>query len=482
MHLRKRLTFFSFSVFVTTACGQWQQADQTNEEINPSKRPETTEAGNTNPTPQPDTPIQPTPKISTSTEIPKPSSTKLIEPFGTILSETNSENDFVDWALAAENRNELEKVGYLDETQRSLTLKTDVTLSFSRFAQTSLFKINTQGFRIMLIGSDFGYLEIQTQKANQDSGEVVIYSTGQNLPRVDTSGSSGINGNDGVCPTQINCIPVTDQITTRKTPTPQIQWQSDKQKLVIDWNDQSLTSNIREAIRTAVITENTETLRAQCPNDIFFLQTEGPDIRGRVILTREVLHPKMNDGFALTQSADATLLEGSSGQSGFNSGSITIFHLGEGDKNWLKFFKTAGGSGGMGGLNLKTPRSSGRDKVDFKSIIISEEIETSNLSAAWRIQCLANRGRALWTQNSTLAGRWAYPMMNIQSGLGFTSSQITLPAIQEGRDDLSGAAERAAPGAPGHDGKIEFQKAKTWEDWRAVVHPKIPIPKKCLNH
>jgi hypothetical protein len=401
----------------------------------------------------------------------------LAEPTGVVFSEQDTASDFAEWMNDNKNQNVLRQVGSFDPSAKVVSFNAPVTLSFSAFAKNGPLLIKTNGHDITLVGHDFSYLKIDTSKQGGHSGHLRLYSTAKELPAILTAGTSGSDGAQGTCPADVPCAGVGEPVARRPFHGPSIA--SDRRLVDYEWDWSD--SKMPEVLRNQVLALQSK------PSDSFFTQycgsaiysySTGPFITGRVKLKQVIFDPVMPSDLASAVPVDAALYSGSAGGTGFDGGNVTVIQLGEEDKSWMESSSVRGGLGGIGGRHFMSPASEEAIENRQSSFKLAERLQVSNLSAEYRVNCIAMSGRF---PHSFMVSA-VLPSMNLDTATKTEilndGKSVALPAVAAGRDLPSGMRQRAENGESGRSGQREIIRAQTLDQWKTALHPSIPIPQK----
>lgn len=396
-------------------------------------------------------------------------------PVGMVLHEGSAAADFAAWIADPKNQNTLSQIGVLDSAAGVLSLNGPVTLSFSSFATGGSFLIKTNGHDISIVGSDFGYLKIDSSQNAGHSGHVRIYSTSKVLPSVVTSGSKGSGGIQGDCPADLSCAGLGELIARRPYHGPSVGSQNRVVETSWDWSDKNMPEVIRQQALAGLPLATESFLKQHCSLPATMPWFDGPFISGKVKFTQVISDPVVSGELSLPKPLDAVLYSGTRGGAGYDGGNVTLVHLGEEDKNWMETVAAAGGEGGLGGRNLMSPASEGTDEVRRTSTKFVDRLQLQNISTEYRVSC-----RTFGTVPHLWQVKVALPPVNrevaAQSDTLPDSKTVVLPAVAAGRDLPPDTPHRAGQGPSGKSGQREILRAQSVQQWKTALHPDVPLP------
>ncbi|MFZ9520806.1 MAG: hypothetical protein ACO3A4_10035 [Silvanigrellaceae bacterium] len=389
-------------------------------------------------------------------------------PVGEIISESDGEMDFNDWARDQKNTSRLAKIGRISENGDTLNLETDATLNFSTFASNSPMTIKTNGNNLTLIGRNFRYLRVETRAFGKDSGSVRVFALGQELPVVDTSGTAGQAGADATCANNSRCVPATDHTTRFTLPLPSISWTRFEEEKSWNWTDSAIPEEWRSKVINQILPDSTAVAQSFCaPKNAHGIHAEGPSISGEVKL-RQLLERPTNAEFSEKHHpVPAALFPGQPGLNGFNAGNIFVFALENLGLPVFSDMRILPGAGGEGGKNFKSPASQGTQALIYKTKKISEELDLEKIEGTWKVRfhCSIEEERGFSRPHSvTSSAVLLSRKIPIDSGLIMSNHQINIPELPAGADNFVDESPAAKPGLSGKSGRIMIQKLNSVEE------------------
>lgn len=405
------------------------------------------------------------------------------EPEGIIISEAENLHTLEDWINHPENGATLRSIGTFDSNKRTLTLHQPATLSFTRFAVHGKLLIETRGLNLTLVGSDFTDLEINTTNARGHSGHVRIYSTSKTLPKIDTTGSDGQNGKDGHCPNGQKCVLLSDRLS--KTNFPEIYpiATTKEHSKTFDWNDSQIPEEWRQRTKEKIQQEDVKSAARFCDPLHPIISLDRLDVAGTLKFTQRLMHFSLPTDTTFPEPVHAKLYEAQQGSDGYNGGNVSIVQLGKMSDGEMSKINTFGGTEGKGGLNLKRAPSEARAQKLYSTIKITENLNFDALKISWKLYCFSYPrgpiGNGGWTDApAQFLAREAY----VPTNDFFEHHSVSVPAIPAGEDLPEALSLAAASGSSGMNGKLEIKNFATAQQFRAAIHPSIPLPNGLLNY
>lgn len=397
-----------------------------------------------------------------------------------VLSEEGNRTNFNDWLSTPSGSDKISEYGIFNSERNELNLQRDITLSFSSFASDKPLVIRTHGNRLILTGHSFANLFVETTTSKGPSGNVVIFATGSDLPKLRSEGYDGPDGKNAACEFRDHpCVAVEDT-TTRIPPKPAtFAWETEVVEHSYSWNDSFLNQQWKDNIRSQALFFDKGTIQSDlCGTDEFVqLNFSEPQIEGLVALQQTIKNPVEKTDEPLTLVHDAMLLTGNPGEAGQNAGSVWIYQLGNNNKENERV--VMGGRGGRGGRHLKYPPTMPRATEVIESKVIFEQLELSGLNARLIVSgfCGGEIGRRPRNVYKEYVASFSQKTLAVSSGLELRRRSIQLIAQGGGRDIDASLASTNRSGADGANGIYRHLVISDWEKWRNSLPAGLSVPK-----